>query len=112
MGHRLKEANNKLDHLTAVLARTTADLTSVLERTTAQNTALCSEVKSLSTQVARLTTQFEAQEMALSESNILQFDFSKGTGESKSSEEALVTSDTLIVPAISDSDPDTQPLRV
>ena len=112
MGHSLKVANSKLDHLTAVLARTTADLTAVLERTTAQNTALCSEVKSLSTQVTRLTTQFEAQEMALSESNILQFDFSKGTGESKSSEEALVTSDTLIVPAISDSDPDTQPLRV
>ena len=50
--------------------------------------------------------------MALSESNILQLDFSEGTGESKSSEEALVTSDTLIVPAISDSDPDTQPLSV
>ena len=87
-------------------------LTAIVETSVSANKILLDEVKSLTAQVAKLTTKLEAQERAFSESNIPQVDFIAGTAEFKSTAEALVTTKTEIVPAISNNDPDTQPLIV
>ena len=60
MGSNLNDVDIKLKYLAAVF-----------EASVITNKTLLTEVKSLSTQVAKLTAKLEAQETALSESNIL-----------------------------------------
>ena len=60
MGSNLNDVDIKLKYLAAVF-----------EASVITNKTLLTEVKSLPTQVAKLTAKLEAQETALSESNIL-----------------------------------------
>jgi len=101
MGSNLNDVDIKLRYLTAMFEASAAD-----------NKTLLTEVKSLSTQVAKLTARLEEQETALSESNKPQVDFTADTAESKSTSGVLVATETEIIPAISNDDPDTQPLIV
>ena len=60
LGSAVNSVDVRLHHLYAIV-----------EASVPANRTLLGEVKSLSTQVAKLTTKLEAQETALSESNIL-----------------------------------------